>query len=111
MTVSAITYDVVFRHERHVRVMSYAGEVREFVLTNFLFGDGAGLKDDASFLDTGVVDSTGILELIMFVEQKYGIKVETDEMVPENLDSIEKVAGYVERKVGGRSLMAQGAQS
>ena len=86
--------------------MKYTEEVRGFVINNFLFGDGASLKDDQSFLDTGIVDSTGILELIMFLESTYGMKVEPEETTPENLDSVEKVAGFIEGKVAKEKLKA-----
>ena len=62
--------------------------VRQFIRETFLFGDGEWLQDDMSFLENGVVDSTGILELIMFLEETYGITIADDELVPENLDSI-----------------------
>ncbi len=79
--------------------MNYAKDVREFVINNFLFGDASSLQDDKSFLDGGIVDSTGMLELIMFLENTYGIKIEPEEMVPENLDSVNRVAGFVTRKL------------
>lgn len=79
--------------------MNYSNQLREFVAANFLFGDAAGLKDDASFLDTGIIDSTGILELITFLEDTYLIKIEAAEMVPENLDSISKVCDFLGRKL------------
>jgi acyl carrier protein len=78
--------------------MNYTKEVRDFVVSNFLFGDPALLQDNTSFLDGGIVDSTGILELIMFLEQKFGIKVQPDEMIPDNLDSVEKVTRFLTRK-------------
>jgi acyl carrier protein len=78
--------------------MNYAKEMREFIISNFLFGDAASLKDDTSFLDSGIIDSTGMLELIMFLESNCGIKVEPEEMLPENLDSINRVVSFVERK-------------
>ena len=86
--------------------MNYAAKVREFVIANFLFGSAGELKDDASFLDSGVVDSTGILELIMFLESTYGIRVEPDEMRPENLDSVEKVSAFLILKLsaGGEGV-------
>ena len=87
--------------------MDYAAEVRKFVISNFLFGDGANLRDDASFLDTGIVDSTGVLELIMFLEERFEIKIETEEMVPENLDSVNKVCAFLGRKVE-EGLRAEG---
>lgn len=80
--------------------MNYAKEVRDFVVANFLFGDGAGLEDETSFLEGGIIDSTGILELVMFLENTYGIKVQPEEMLPENLDSISRVARFLTRKLG-----------
>ncbi len=80
--------------------MNYAEKVREFVVANFLFGNAADLRDEASFLDSGIVDSTGILELIIFLESTYGIKIESGEMLPENLDSVDKVVAFLERKLG-----------
>ena len=82
-----------------------AREVREFIEENFLFGQADGLAGEVSFLDAGVIDSTGILELIAFLQQRYGVQIEDDEAVPENLDSIDRVAAYVNRKLnqGGRS--------
>jgi len=72
--------------------------VRDFVVSNFLFGDDSSLEDDRSFLDSGIIDSTGILELITFLEQHFKIKVEPEETVPDNLDSVEKVAQFLVRK-------------
>jgi acyl carrier protein len=79
--------------------MGYAKEVREFVIENFLFGDGTSLQDDVSFLNSGIIDSTGVLELIMFLESTYAIKVQPEEMVPENFDSVNQVAQFLSRKV------------
>jgi len=78
--------------------MNYAKEVRDFIVRDFLYGDAGALKDDTSFLDTGIVDSTGMLELIMFLETTCGIKVEPQEMVPENLDSIDRVVRLINSK-------------
>jgi len=73
--------------------------VREFVVQNFLFGDGEVLKDDTSFLGNGIIDSTGILELVLFLEQTYNIKIEDDELIPENLDNLRNIARFLERKL------------
>lgn len=78
---------------------NYTKEIREFIVGNFLLGDGTSLVDDESFLETNVVDSTGMLELVVFLEGTYGIKIEQEEMVPENLDSVNRVAEFLERKV------------
>ncbi|MGQ9638324.1 MAG: acyl carrier protein [Thermodesulfobacteriota bacterium] len=77
--------------------------VRDFIVNNFLFGDDGPLKEDTSFLDSGVVDSTGILELVSFLEERFGIRVEDEELLPENLDSLLKVTMYVEKKLGNQS--------
>lgn len=74
-------------------------EVRQFVVQNFLYGqDDKRLMRDSSLLDSGIIDSTGVLELIAFVEDKFGISVADDEMIPENLDSIENLAKFISRR-------------
>ena len=78
--------------------MNHAKEIREFVISNFLFGDAAALEDEKSFLESGIVDSTGMLELIMFLEGTYGIRVEPEEMVPENLDSVNRLVKFLGKK-------------
>lgn len=75
-------------------------EIHHFVITNFLFGRPMGFKPGDSLLDNGVIDSTGVLELVAFLEEKYGIKVEDDEVTPENLDSLCNVVIYVRNKLG-----------
>ena len=74
-------------------------EIRGFIIENFLFGNADGLKDDTSFLEEGVIDSTGVLELVTFLEEDFGITVEDEELIPENLDSINNVNAYLERKL------------
>lgn len=79
-------------------------ELREFVVDNFLFGQANGrLTEDASFLENGVIDSTGVLELLAFLEQRYGTRLADDEIVPENLDSLRRLTRFVERKLTERS--------
>ena len=75
------------------------GKIREFVVENFLFGKDDGLNDDTSFLDEGIIDSTGILELVSFLEEEFSISVEDEELIPENLDSILNVVAYLEKKI------------
>lgn len=75
-------------------------ELRQFVIDNFLFGQGNGnLRNDDSFLDKGIIDSTGVLELVVFLEEKYRIKIEDRELVPDNLDSITNLVRFVETKL------------
>jgi acyl carrier protein len=80
--------------------MSVAEQVREYVAMNFLFSDnGYPFPDDASFLKEGIVDSTGVLELVMFVEESFGVAVEDQEIIPENFDSVSQLAAYIRGKV------------
>lgn len=79
-----------------------ASEIRAFIVGNFLFGqDGDGFTEDQSLLETGIVDSTGLLELVSFVEQRYGISIADRELVPENLDSLRNISRFVARKLEG----------
>lgn len=75
-------------------------QIRQFIVSNFYVQDPAALEDEASLLDRGLIDSTGVLEVIAFVEATFGVKVEDAEMVPENLDSIASIAAFVLRKKG-----------
>lgn len=80
--------------------MTIAEEVRNFVFDNFLFGQAnRALAEDTSFIERGIIDSTGVLELIAFVERRYGFRMDDDDIDPENLDSIRRIARYVERKL------------
>lgn len=75
------------------------GEVRAFIAANFFIpDDAAGLKDGDSFLENHIVDSTGFLELISYLERSYGIHIEDQELVPENLDSLDNIDAFVRRK-------------
>jgi acyl carrier protein len=76
-------------------------ELRAFIVENFLFGDESApfaFADDDSFQERGIVDSTGILELVCHLQEKYAIEIADDELVPNNLDSLSRVARFVERK-------------
>jgi acyl carrier protein len=76
--------------------------VISFIVENFLFGNTADAPaPDASFLETGLIDSTGILELVTFLEGKYGLEVADEELVPENLDAVSRIAAFVVRKKVG----------
>jgi acyl carrier protein len=75
-------------------------EIRRFVVDTFLFGDGSWLGDETSFLEEGVIDSAGMLELITFLEANYGITVADEEVVRENLDSLRSAARYLQVKLG-----------
>lgn len=74
-------------------------KLRKFIESNFYVAEGEPLPDEASLLDRGVVDSTGVLELITFLQDEFKIEVSDDEMVPANLDSIANLETYVSRKL------------
>jgi acyl carrier protein len=78
--------------------MELKAQIRTFVLSNFYVADASSVTDATSLLQEGIVDSTGVLEVISFLEMTYGISVEDSEMVPENLDSIDSIAGFVQGK-------------
>lgn len=79
--------------------MSIKQQVRQFILANYLFTDDESkLSDSQSLLQSGAMDSTGILELIMFLEENMNLKVADAEMIPANLDSVDNVVGFIERK-------------
>lgn len=81
-------------------------DIRKFVVDNFLFGQDDGLAEDASFLETGLIDSTGVLELVAHLEKTYAIKVNDDELTPDNLDSINSIAAFLQRKLAAASCPA-----
>ena len=78
--------------------MQAKSQIRDFITTNFYVADPSALEDRASLLEHGVIDSTGVLEVIAFIEETFGITVDDSEMLPENLDSIERIAAFVQRK-------------
>jgi len=86
--------------------MSLQKDIRGFIVDNFLFGDDGGLLDDSSFLEEGIVDSTGIMQLVSFIQEQYRIAIEDEELTPDNLDSIEKVARFIEEK---KRVLASGS--
>ena len=83
--------------------MDLRQSIHAFVCESFLVDD---FDDDDSFLGTGIVDSLGIAQLVAFLEQAFGITVGDDELVPANLDSVARVAAFVEAKLDGKSVAA-----
>jgi acyl carrier protein len=73
-------------------------EIRDFVVQNYCF-NGVQISDQQSLMDTGIIDSTGVLELVSFVEMQYSIQVRSDELVPDNFDSIHRVTRFVVKKL------------
>ncbi len=77
--------------------------VRKFIVDNFLYGQGGdSLDDKASLLGAGLIDSTGVLELVTFLESTFKVRVADAEIVPDNLDSVERIAAYVQGKLQGQ---------
>jgi acyl carrier protein len=83
-------------------MLSIEQDVRSFIVENFLLAREESLSNDDSFLEKGIFDSTGILELVSFVERKYNLELEPDELVPENLDSIASLARFLQRKLAAQ---------
>ncbi len=82
-----------------LKTMETKGEIRNFIIENFYYGqDDSTLDDNASFLQNGIIDSTGVLELVSFLQEKYTIHVADDELIPENLDSLSKVDAFIKKK-------------
>ena len=80
--------------------MSTTEELKTFVIDNFLFGQADGsLSNDTSFLESGIIDSTGLLELIAFVERTYAIRLDDAELIPDNLDSLSRLTAFIGRKL------------
>ena len=73
-------------------------EIRSFVIETFLFGNPERLTDTTPLLESHIVDSTGILEIVMFLEDRYGIRIEDNELTPDNLNSIERIASLLKKK-------------
>jgi acyl carrier protein len=74
-------------------------KIRNFIVENFLFGDDKGLENDTSFLEEGIIDSVGILELVEFIDNEFHITIADDELLPENLDSIKNISKFIGTKI------------
>lgn len=79
--------------------MSPAREIRDFIVDTFLYGQDDNFGDDASFLEKGIIDSTGVLELVTFVEETFKISVKDRELIPDNFDSLNKLSAFVTQKI------------
>ena len=73
-------------------------EIRAFIKDNFMLDEADAIAEEASFMESHILDSTGFIELIGFIEERYGVQVLDEEMVPENFDSLRNIAGYLGRK-------------
>jgi acyl carrier protein len=84
-------------------MMNHEAEIRKYIFEKFLFGEEQEVAAATSLIEAGIVDSTGILELIGHLETSYGIKVENDELVPENLDTVANICAFLDRKIAQAS--------
>jgi acyl carrier protein len=79
--------------------MAIKDALRTFILNNYLFTDDASaLADNQSFLDSGIIDSMGVMEIVLFVEQEFGIAIEDADITPENLDNLNSICALIQRK-------------
>lgn len=82
--------------------MTIETQIKEYIAKNLLFsGDGFSYPDDASFLEEGIVDSQGVMELVLFVEETFNVSVDDSEIVPDNFDSVSQLSSYIHRKQSG----------
>jgi len=82
--------------------MELKSSLKKFIENNFFIKINDDFGDETSFLDSGIIDSTGVLELITFLEGEFGIKIEDEEIIPQNLDSIQNIISYTSRKIKER---------
>src|SRR5688572_26956745 len=80
--------------------MTVSAKVHDYIRQNFLFGGGQKLGDHDSLLDRGIIDSTGAMELVAFIESEFQVEVNDQDLVPENLDSVSAITAFVTRKIG-----------
>jgi len=83
--------------------MNVEQEIRHYIVEDILFGDGQKLQKETSFQEHGIIDSVGFLDLITFIEGKYGISIKDDEIVPQNFDSLQKITRFVKWKLNEKS--------
>ena len=80
--------------------MNIEEDIKGFIIENFIIdGDSTQLDNNQSFLESGIIDSTGILELVSYVEEHYNITVEDEDLIPDNLDSVNNVVNFINRKL------------
>ncbi|HQI39725.1 MAG: acyl carrier protein [Ignavibacteriales bacterium UTCHB2] len=79
--------------------MSQISAVKEFIIENFLFGEEDQLKLDTDFFDQGIIDSTGVVELVSFLEETFNISIDDEELIPENLSSLKNIDVFLQKKL------------
>lgn len=73
-------------------------DIRSFIVESFLLGQDSGFDNTESLLESGIIDSTGIMHVVAFLEERFGVAIDDDDLVADNLDSVERIAGFVGRK-------------
>lgn len=84
---------------RKILIMTYKKDIEEFIVENFLFGEKNGLTETTNFFDKGIVDSTGVLELICFLEETYDLTIDDEEVTQKNFSSIFNVNNFLQKKI------------
>lgn len=79
--------------------MSQIDTVKEFIIENFLFGEEEQLKLETDFFDKGIIDSTGVIELVSFLEETFSISIDDEELIPENLSSLKNIEVFLQKKL------------
>ncbi len=90
-----------------LKKMQIENEVRKFIMDNFIVDGENHLSDEDSLLEKGIIDSTGVLELVAFIEETYPFKIKDEELVPENLDSIKNISQFIRSKLQENELTLQ----
>ena len=85
--------------------MQIQSEIRNYIIENILFGDDKLLDIDTPFQENGILDSIGFLEIITFVEEKFGIEIADNEVIPENLGSLRRISGFVKKKLKEKTIV------
>jgi acyl carrier protein len=79
--------------------MSIEKEIRKFIEENFILDENDNLSSEDSLLEKGIIDSTGVLELVAFIEETYNVKIKDEELIPENLDSIKSISRFIQERL------------
>jgi acyl carrier protein len=96
---AVVEYWIANRESKHMsKWEDVEGKVRGYIMENLLFtSDGSQLANDASLLERSIIDSTGVLEIVLFLEEEFGVKISESEMIPENFDSVNNIVRFVQR--------------
>lgn len=89
-------------NEGSMENMVVTDKVGKFISEQFIFDEDKKISPEDSLLETGTIDSTGVLELVLFLEETFSIQVADEDLIPDNLDSINKIAAFVDRKIAAR---------